>query len=198
MKELMKAALVTGVLIAPAAHADFSGGYAISLWNSVINGGTIDTSTAPTSVTLVSNNSGTPNANQDLTFTAFESATISFDWQFTTVDTGTATSAAAQWDPFGYLHAGSFVRLTDNSGPSTQGGSVSFDVLAGQVFGFRANTVDGIAGAATTVIGNFAALGPSPAVVPLPPAVWLLGGAISGLLMLTRREKLPALPAAAA
>lgn len=197
MKQLTKAALLTGVLMAPTAHADFSGSYAIGLWNSVINGGTIDTSTAPASVTLVSNNAGTPNANQDLVFTAFENATITFDWQFTTVDTATATSAGAQWDPFGYLHAGSFVSLTDNSGPNVQNGSVSFDVLSGEVFGFRANTVDGLAGAATTVISNFAALGPSAAVVPLPPAVWLLGGAISGLLMLTRREKLPTLPAAA-
>ncbi len=194
MKQLMKAALVTGVLIAPTAYADFSGNYAIELWHSVINGGTIDTGAAPASVTLVSNNIGTPNANQDLTFTAFESVTISFDWEFTTVDSASATTAGAQWDPFGYLHAGSFIRLSDNSGSNVQGGSVSFDVLAGEVFGFRANTVDGLAGAATTVIGNFAALGPAPAVVPLPPAVWLLGGAISGLLMLTRREKLSPLP----
>lgn len=196
MKQLMKAALLTSALIAPTAYADFSGNYAIGLWNSVVNGGSIDTSSAPASVTLVSNNIATPNANQDLIFTAFENATISFDWQFTTVDTATATTAGAQWDPFGYLHGGTFIRLTDNSGPDVQNGSVSFDVLAGQVFGFRANTVDGLAGAATTVIGNFTALGPAPAVVPLPPAVWLLGGAISGLLMLTRREKLPGLPAA--
>ena len=194
MKQLMKAALITGVLTAPSAHADFSGSYAIDLWNAVTNGGVIDTSGAPASVTLVSNNTGTPNANQDLTFTAFENATITFDWQFTTTDTATATTAGAQWDPFGYLHAGSFVRLTDNSGPDVQSGSVSFDVLTGQVFGFRANTVDGLAGAATTVVGNFTAVGPSAAVVPLPPAVWLLGAAISGLLVLTRREKLPATP----
>lgn len=194
MKQLMKAVLVTSVLIAPAAHADFSGSYAIGLWNSVINGGTIDTSGAPGSVSLVSNNAGTLNANQDLTFTAFENATISFDWEFTTTDSGTATTASAQWDPFGYLLGGSFVQLTNNNGADLQSGSVSFDVFVGDVFGFRANTVDGIAGAATTVIGNFQALGPAPAVVPLPPAVWLLGAAISGLLMLTRRDKLPALP----
>ncbi|MGR9090266.1 MAG: hypothetical protein ACU85U_06770 [Gammaproteobacteria bacterium] len=32
------------------------------------------------------------------------------------------------------------------------------------------------------VIGNFQALGPgsAPAVVPLPPAIWLLGASISG------------------
>lgn len=194
MKQWIRAALVTGVLIAPTAQADFSGDYAIALWTSVVNGGTIDFSGAPASVTLVSNNSGTPNANQDLYFTAFENATITFDWQFTTVDTATATTAGAQWDPFGYLHEGSFVRLTDNGGPNLQSGSVSFDVLVGEVFGFRANTVDGLAGAATIVIDNFVALGPAAAVVPLPPAIWLLGGSISGLLMLTRREKLPALP----
>ena len=194
MQQLVKAALLTTALIAPAAHADFSGNYAIGLWNAAINGGTIDTSGAPGSVTLVSNDTGKVNANQDLTFTAFENATITFDWQYTTLDTATATSGGAQWDPFGYLHAGTFVRLTDNSGPNAQSGSVSFDVVIGELFGFRANTVDGIAGAATTIISNFQSAGPAAAVVPLPPAVWLLGGAISSLLMLTRKDKLPVLP----
>jgi len=196
MKNLFKAALITTALSAPAAYADFSGGYAIALWNIAENGGSVDTSGAPGSVSLVSNNVGTTNANQDLTFTAFENATITFDWSYSTVDTATATTQGAQWDPFGYLHAGSFTQLTDNAGADSQNGSVSFDVIIGEVFGFRSNTVDGIAGAATTSVMNFAANAPSPAVVPLPPAAWLMGAAVGGLLLVPQRSKKALLPVA--
>jgi hypothetical protein len=188
MKIIAKAVLIAG-LFCGTAHADFSGDYAIGFWILAEDGGTIDVSGAPGTVSLTSNNIGTLNANQDLTFTAFENTSISFDWSYSTMDTGTPSSPGAQWDPFGYLLNGAFIQLSDNAGAADQNGVASFGVAIGDVFGFRANTVDGIFGAATTGVTNFSASMPSPATVPLPPSLWLMGFALGGFLMVRRQGR---------
>ena len=171
------------------AHADFSGDYAMAYWSIAMNGGLVDVSTAPASVRLVSNNVGTKNANQDLTIVAPQAVTVTFDWQYNTVDPGVGNTAGARWDPFGYLLNGGFIQLTDDKGPNGQVGSVSFDVLIGDIFGFRASTRDGLAGAATTVVTNFSVSGQLPATVPLPAAVWMMAAALAGLLLGERRSR---------
>ena len=103
--------LLTGLLLSlfycTSAQADFDGLYAANLWvvggPSVNNNGVVDVSGAPGPVTLISNDTGINNANQDFTFVAFEDATLSFDWTCSTVDTGTPAAHSNQWDPFGYL-----------------------------------------------------------------------------------------------
>ena len=103
--------LLTGVLLSlfycTSAQGDFDGLYAANLWAvggpSRNNDGVVDISGAPGSVTLISNDTVSNNANQDFIFVAFEDATISFDWTFSTVDTGTPGTHSSQWDPFGYL-----------------------------------------------------------------------------------------------
>jgi hypothetical protein len=84
---------------------------------------------------------------------------VSFDWAFSTDDW------LPGFDPFGYLLNGAFTQLTIDDSSLTQSGSVSFSVLAGDVFGFRQNSSDSIFGRASTTISNFTA----PAVPgPLP------------------------------
>ncbi|MEO1899651.1 MAG: PEP-CTERM sorting domain-containing protein, partial [Methylococcales bacterium] len=63
---------------------------------------------------------------------------------------------------------------------------------AGEVFGFRAHSIDSAFGAATTTISNFSA----PAAVPVPAAVWLFGSGLMGLIAMRKKPShLSALPA---
>jgi hypothetical protein len=188
--------LVVGLLLSAiyctSALADFSGADAIVGWTlggpAGNNNGIVDTSSAPTSISLISNDTGLHDANQDFTFVAFEDATISFDWTFSTVDTGTSATHGNQWDPFGYLLGVAFTQLSDDSG-AVNTGSVTFSVSIGDIFGFRSNTVDGLYGSSTTSVAGFSAVATAPMVVPLPPSVSLLICAFGGLVLVQRRRK---------
>jgi hypothetical protein len=185
MRCLLAAGLIAGLFSTPT-HADFSGDYAIELWTVVENGGTARTSNV--AAILTGSNSGLAGANQDLIFTAFENATITFDWIFSSADQGFAGIMPAQRDPFGYLKDGTFFQVTDNAGPNAQSGTTSFEVLVGEVFGFRAHTIDGLGGPARARVANFTAAPLAAAVVPLPPAAWLFLCAIGGLMFVRRRS----------
>jgi hypothetical protein len=90
---------------------------------------------------------------------------VSFDWDYSTDDD-------PEYDPYGYLLNGVFTQLTINNFDINQSGSVSFSVLAGDVFGFRQNSNDSSFGRASTTISNFngplAASGPASVPGPLP------------------------------
>lgn len=85
---------------------------------------------------------------------------MSFDWSYTTED-------LPGLDPFGYLLNGSFNLLT-GTGSDSQSGSAAFNVVAGDVFGFRQNTGDSLFGRASTTISKFNA-------PPVPGPLSLLG-----------------------
>jgi hypothetical protein len=99
-----------------------------------------------------------------------------FDWNYSTLD-------EPFFDPFDSLLNGNFTQLTNNGGGSPQNGTYMFNVLAGDIFGFRVATVDNIGGRATATISNFKA--PTP--VPEPTSVisllalGALGAGIKGL-----------------
>ncbi len=158
-----------GLAANPAqALTQFAGYYAPANWTQSIQGdGSINTGGAPASISLsgADDNSDT-NQNTDFTIAAPTAGTVSFDWAYSNPDD------SPQFDPFGYLLNGAFTRLTINNSSSTQSGSVSFSVLAGDVFGFRQNSVDSIFGRASTTISNFngplAASGPASVPGPLP------------------------------
>ena len=109
---------------------------------------------APTSISLTSADDGgtEPGVNKDIDFTIIApfAGTASFSWSYVTADT-----TGPQLDPFGYLLNGNFMQLSLNDGPNSQSGSTSFSVIVGDIFGFRQNSFDSLAGRATTTITNF-------------------------------------------
>jgi len=169
------------------ANANFSGGYDVSNWSQSLDGGIIDLSGAPDSINLISSNVDNDEpASTDFTIIALNDGVVSFDWSFSSRDEGPG------FDPFGWLLNGAFTQLTvdgpNGSGPLTQLGSTMFNVLAGDIFGFSARSIDSCCGAATTTISNFSAPDVSVSAVPVPAAAWLFGSALLGFFGFSRRK----------
>jgi hypothetical protein len=184
MRNRLLAGATLGLATNPAqALTQFAGYYAPANWTQNIQGdGFINTGGAPASISLSGANDGMGNQNTDFTIAAPLAGTVSFDWAYSTND-------GPIYDPFGYVLNGAFTRLTINNISLTQSGSVSFSVLAGDVFGFRQNSFDSGGGRASTTISNFngplAASGPASVPGPLP----LLGaGAAFGWSRQLRRR----------
>lgn len=180
MKNVIKSALFLSLLMVGSAQAAFVNAYDVANWTKTTNGGAISTSGAPNSVVFTSSNDGSNlNKNQDLTIAATGSGIVSFTWNYVTSDSDGST-----YDPFGWLLNGIFTQLTVDGSKKNQSGTVSFNVLAGNVFGFRANSLDSIFGAATTTVSNFNA----PNAVPVPAAIWLMGVPLMGMMGLKRKK----------
>jgi hypothetical protein len=175
-----------GLAANPAqALTQFAGYYAPANWTQSIQGdGSINTGGAPASISLTgSNDFSGNNQNTDFTIAAPLAGTVSFDWGWSTQDSN------PRFDPFGYLLNGAFTQLTNNNGGLIQVGSVSFSVLAGDVFGFRQNTFDSQGDRATTTIGNFNGPVPAPGTASVPGPLPLLGaGAAFGWSRQLRRR----------
>ena len=169
-------------LSADAAPIGFSGPYDTANWTqSLVNSdGGVNTAGAPSSISITSGNNGNFLPGEtNYTITLPYSGTVSFDWVFTTVD------EASFFDPFGYTVNGVFTQLTSDP-VENQSGNASVNLNAGDVFGFRANTIDNIFGRSTTVISNFAAP------VPEPATLVVFGGiALAGALGYRRRKVAP-------
>jgi hypothetical protein len=178
MKNIIKSALLLSLLLAGSAQAAFISAYDVTKWTKSINGGSINTSGSPNSVALTSSNNGGGAKNQDFTIAAAGNGIVSFNWNYTTTDDNSV------WDSFGWLLNGVFTKLTVDGATLSQSGAVSFNVLAGNVFGFRANSLDSVYGAATTTVSNFNA----PSAVPLPAAIWLMGVPLIGLMGSKRKK----------
>ena len=149
----------------------FDGYYAPANWTQTIQpDGSINTGGAPASITLTGADNGGGNKNTDFTIAAPAAGTVSFNWSFLTAD------GAPFYDPFGYLLNGAFTKLTDDVGAQNQTGSASFNVLAGDVFGFRQNSEDSDLGRASTTISLFN--GPVAASVPGPLPLLGAGAAL--------------------
>jgi hypothetical protein len=184
---LVAAGLLSSAGTAQAAIVGFQGPYDPANWTLTPNGGngSVDTSGAPTSITLVGSDTG---SNIGLRFTDFTTLAVgdglvSFSWDYETFDNGGPGE-----DPFGYLLEGNYTQLSDNGGAMVQSGSASFSVLAGQTFGFRVVTVDDLWGPAQSTISSFEV---GSAAVPEPgtwsAAALLAGGA--GFMRWRKRAK---------
>jgi len=148
--------------------------------------GSVNTGGAPASISLTGGNdgSGVPGTT-DYTTTAAAAGTVTFDWNYSTADD-------PFFDPFGYLLNGSFTQVTNDGGGVVQNGTSTFNVLAGDSFGFRIATSENNFGRASVTISNFSAPGPMappPTSVPEPSTVLsllVLGGLGAGLKYLKR------------
>jgi hypothetical protein len=166
---------------ANAGPIGFSGPYAPSNWTltTLNSDGTVNTAGAPNSISITSGDNGSGGSGDtNYTITMPASGTVSFDWDYTTVDTD------AFFDPFGYTVNGVFTPLIDSFGVTSGSGSVILFLNAGDTFGFQANTFDNILGRSTTVISNF------DAPVPEPISLVVFGGLIVGGGLVARKRLL--------
>lgn len=176
------------------AEAAFSGVYAPSQWtfenspDDTLTDGSVDTTGAPDSITLIGGDEGSGTFGfTRYTTTAAANGTVSFSWNYTTEDD------ESFFDPFGFLLDGVFEEITDSNLELVQAesGIASFAVLAGQVFGFQINT-DNTFGRAQVVISDFlaplAVVTPPPNGVPEPGVLALLGLGFLGM-RLARRQR---------
>ena len=188
-RSMLYGAVAAGLLgFSMTASANFSGYYAPSNWlighapDASIDSGSIDTTLAPGSITLIGSNNGSDVPSRvDFTIIAPAAGTFSFNWSYTSTD-----SDGAFYDPAGYRKNGQF-QLTDGGGANSQSGLKSVLVAAGDVIGFHVTTLDNIGGSASLTISNFSAPVPEPASVAMM-ALGLLGlaGAVAA-----RRRRLP-------
>lgn len=159
------------------AATDFAGIYAPANWTQlIVSNGSIDTTNAPASVTLIGADNNAPNAGQsDFTIAAPSAGQVTFNWNYTTVD----SSGTAEFDPFGYILNGIFTKLTNDT-IGNQSGTGSFSVVFGDTFGFSQRTGDSDFGGSQTIIGNFNGPvgGPSPVSVPAPLPLFGVGASL--------------------
>jgi len=173
--------------LAVAGTVGFTGDYAPSNWtfaNDAFGNSHVDWSGAPASFTVYRNNAFTspllPSLTE-LTAIAPYAETISFEYSFGTGD----PSAASNHNQFGLVENGVLVTLfdsvTDGSGTNPFYLSSSFQVTAGESFGFYISTDanDGAGGQSAT-IQDFVAATPE-------PASFALLAAGLGILLLGRR-----------
>jgi hypothetical protein len=164
---------------ANSAHAmglGFDGVYDPANWTQfILSNGSVDTTNAPVSVTLIGADNNAPNPGQtNFTIVAPFAGQVSFDWAYTTSDLDAST------DPFGYILNTTFFKLSDDV-KSNQSGSYSFGVVVGDTFGFSQRSTDSDFGAAETIIAKFVAPtgpGPGPASVPAPLPLFGVGASL--------------------
>jgi hypothetical protein len=158
--------LVAASSASAATVFGFQNQYAPSNWRAINfnSDGFEDTRGAPASISLTAGNNGsTTPGTTDYTITAAAPGTVKFDWNFSNNGDGA--------NIFGYLLKGTYHFLADSSG---QSGTSTFNVSAGDSFGFFAYTFnsDGIG---TGTISNFEAPAPTPTPVSVPESSSVLG-----------------------
>ncbi|WP_149989259.1 PEP-CTERM sorting domain-containing protein [Microcystis aeruginosa] len=156
--------------------------------------GFVNTGGAPASISLTGgSNSSFSFGTTDYTTTAAAAGTVTFNWNYSTADALTAFSCSNLpnnfCDPFVVLVNGVQTIPLNPSGGTTQSGTSTFNVLAGDSFGFRIATEDNLGGRGSVTISSFSAPAPVPASVPEPSTVLsllVLGGLGAGLKYLKR------------
>ena len=183
------AMLALSVSAATAANVDpldFSGYYAPANWTTTNTNadGSVNSASAPASITITGGNNGSGLAGTtDFTRAAQTTGIVSFNWSYTTTDGGDPSFPNGS-DPAGYLLNGVFFQLTVGQTSPQSGTNVTFNVTAGQIFGFRVRTEDNGFGPGVFTISNFSQA------VPEPSTFLLLAPGIGIFWLLRRRRNL--------
>ena len=182
MKKLSMATVGAAVVALGAVDSaqafGFTGAYAPSNWTLSNNNtnGYVDTSNAPSSITIIGGDLGGVGFGQTTyTTTALIGGLLSFNWSYGPADWDPGS------DPFGFVLNGAFTQLTNSSGPNGQSGAFSTTLAQGDIFGFGINTVDNVANPANATISDFAA--------PVPEPTSTLGMLIGVGAMLKRKQQ---------
>jgi len=152
----LAAVIVSMVAGNSMAYADFSGSYDPANWAFTDNGGdgSVDTSSAPVSIELTGSNLfGNVEldppfipTDTDFTITVPCDTTISFDWDYDTVD------VPFPFDSASYFVGAAVTQLADQPDNNSVG---AVAVLTGETFGFRVHTNDNTFGPGVLTITNF-------------------------------------------
>jgi hypothetical protein len=148
--------VVTPTVPLCVSNSGFAGPYAPANWTTTQtnSNGTVNTAGAPANIVLTSSNGLAPNpGTTDYSITATCAGTVSFDWSYTTID-------GAPYDyPRYRINAGAPVIFSGYStaGATTQSGTQTISVSAGDVIGLQAYSIDNGFGACTITISNFSA-----------------------------------------
>ncbi|HRP62851.1 MAG TPA: PEP-CTERM sorting domain-containing protein [Phycisphaerales bacterium] len=164
------AAAGTAAAIAGAANADFTGAYDHANWTFITGSNASITIANATTLQITGANGGLADL-ATYSILAAAAGTVSFDWQYTSVDIGNC-------DYGGYFNTDGFTTLAANN--SQGSGSASFNVAAGEEFGFWVFSVDGSFGPGVLTITNFSAP------IPAPASLALLAAGAFGLV---RRQR---------
>ncbi|MFM9064567.1 MAG: PEP-CTERM sorting domain-containing protein [Pirellula sp.] len=169
--------------VAQAAVIGFTGPYDVSNWTLLSDpaggNGSVNTSSAPASVTITGSGNGfaigfVGNVNTDYTVVAAGTGVVSFNWSYSSTD-------VANYDGFGYLRNGSFTLLANNA--SQGSGFTQFSVVQGDTFGFRVYSTDNIFGPGVATISSF------DAPVPEPTSMAIFGLGALGMAFRAHRRR---------
>src|SRR5579863_2117130 len=149
---------------APPARAGFIGPYDPSrfvLINTNADGSLAVLNSNTIQLTGGNNGSDQPGTT-DFVILAPATGLVSFDWSYSSLDTPT-------FDNAGYVINAIFTQLADTNG---EAGQAAFQVSTGDIFGFRAGTVDNTGEPGILTVTNFDAPGatspvPEPGCLPL-------------------------------
>ena len=134
--------------------ANFSPGF----WTPSPDASVVDTSTAPTSISLTGSDGGTGSE----VFHTYsiglnpDQFSVGFDWDYSSTDLNAST------DIFGYMLNGSdFMPLSDPLGALQQSGYIKLSLMPTDTFGFAIRSTDDLGGPASVRLSGFLAGLPS-------------------------------------
>jgi hypothetical protein len=136
-------------LVSYGYELGFSGDFSLANWAMSIGGDGSITANADTVSLLGADTGDYLDHCVDLTISSSLEYTATFRWEYSTDD------YLPYFDSFGYLINDTYYQLTENFGSTNQSGFVSVLLAAGDVFGFRQDSIDSGYGRATAIISDF-------------------------------------------